>query len=76
MGQGIYKHKLRKTKVDEFLGRRPKDDPEYKRIWRYLFGSRRGDLRKQRQRHRNHTGIPSIARQYCVFCVKEGLIWT
>lgn len=67
----------RMKEIIEYLGRKPRNKPEYKKVWRYLFGDlsseNRKILKKQRYRHQSHGyNMPNITRQYCLFCVKEG----
>ena len=61
--------------IIEVLGRKPKSISEYKKIWRYLFGGdieeNKKKLKKQWQRHLNHTGPANITRGFCIFCEKE-----
>ena len=80
MPKGVYEHKTRRGEKSEviinFLGRRPKDMPEYKRVWRYLFsglGNNKDQMKIQRQRHLSHGyGLANRNRIPCIFCSKEG----
>lgn len=66
--------------VIRFLGRKYTNRDEYRKVYRTLFGEtmakNRQKLKRQKQRHLNHTGPANNARKFCVFCAKGGLIWT
>ena len=62
--------------ITKFLGRKPKDEYEYQKIYTLLF---RGDLEErrkvisaQRARHLSHGyGNSNANKKYCVFCEME-----
>ena len=70
----------RLDEITQFLGRKYRNRNEYRKTYRVLFGDdmakNRAKIKRQRQRHLNHTGVASKARKFCIFCEKEGLVWT
>lgn len=64
----------RMGKIIEFLGRKP-SKAEYNRIWRMFFTEemviKKEALRRQRQRHLNHTGPANAKRKFCIYCEKR-----
>jgi hypothetical protein len=79
MPKGVYKHEQRigetNGAIEKFLGRKPKSVAEYKHIWHILFKKDKEEMKRQRQRHLNHTGPASIARGQCIFCETEKSVW-
>ena len=61
----------RMAQIVAILGRHPKNYKEYQRIYQLLYRDKyysKEALRRQRQRHLNHTGPANITRGYCFFC--------